>query len=94
MSSKTFKTQASSSRVIVGGTIITPALRESTLSYLVPPPDIQWISDPNVVVSFKSLSKKDAITKAKALDDLRAFIDSPPAFQTNIEGAIVQAWEG
>jgi len=107
MSNKPFKAQASSSRATLGGgfgervpgaTYIWDTARPhvplagSILSYLVPPPDIQWISDPNVVVSFKSLSKKDATTKTKALEDLRAFVKSPPPFQENIESTIIQAW--
>ncbi|KAE9363590.1 hypothetical protein N431DRAFT_550388 [Stipitochalara longipes BDJ] len=99
MSNKSFKAQASSSRAAVGGGfggvylgVGSAPSSGSVLSYLTPPPDIQWISDPNVVVSFKSLSKKDAITKTKALEDLRAFIQSPPEFQTSIESAILEAW--
>ncbi len=43
------------------------AANASSLSYLSEPPNLTEISDPNVVVSFKNLSKKDGITKAKAL---------------------------
>lgn len=96
MSNRQFKSQASSSRAALGsggfggfGSASSPG---STLSYLTPPPDLKHISDPNVVVAFKGLSKKDATTKTKALEDLCEFVQPPPVFQEGIESAILEAW--
>jgi len=95
MSKRQFKSQASSSRAAVtsgfGGFGSAPAA--STLSYLTEAPNLQTISDPNVVVAFKNLSKKDAITKAKALEDLRAYVREHP-FETTggPEDAVLEAW--
>jgi hypothetical protein len=45
------------------------------------------------VVAFKNLSKKDATTKTKALEDLRQFVKSPPPEQGGgVETAILDAW--
>ena len=92
--SNRFKSQASSSRAVPGATFgaFGSATTSSTLSYLTPSPDLKFISDPNVVVSFKSLSKKDATTKRKALEELRGFVKSPPPEQGGIEGAIIDTW--
>lgn len=96
MSNRQFKSQASSSRAAVGGggfgAFGSASSSGSVLSYLTPPPDLKYISDPNVAVAFKALSKKDATTKTKALEDLRAFVQSPPEFQAGIESAILEAW--
>jgi hypothetical protein len=96
MSNRQYKSQASSSRAAAGGGGFggfgSASSSGSVLSYLTPPPDLKYISDPNVVVAFKGLSKKDATTKTKALEDLRAFVESPPEFQAAIESAILEAW--
>jgi E3 ubiquitin-protein ligase listerin len=95
MSSRQFKSMASSSRAASGGGgfgAFGSASTGSVLSYLTPPPSLTHISDSNVVVAFKSLSKKDATTKTKALEDLRAFVQSPPPEQGGVETAIVDAW--
>jgi hypothetical protein len=94
MSNRQFKSQASSSRAASGGGGfgVFGFASGSVLSYLTPPPSLASISDSNVVVAFKSLSKKDATTKTKALEDLRAFVQSPPPEQRGVETAIVDAW--
>ena len=57
------------------------------------PPDLSSISDANVVVSFKNLLKKDATTKAKALDDLVAYVEAHPYEQDGgAEEAVLEAW--
>jgi hypothetical protein len=97
MSKKQFKSQASSSRV---GQVSTPfgaspasaasafGSGGSPLSYLAEQPDLGLLSDPNVVVSFKNLSKRDSTTKAKALEDLQAYIEA----KDTVEEAFLDAW--
>jgi hypothetical protein len=96
MNNRQFKSQASSSRAALGGGGFggfgSALSRGSVLSYLTPPPDLTYISDPNVVVAFKGLSKKDATTKTKASEELRAFVLSPPKTDEGIESAILEAW--
>lgn len=65
----------------------------STLSYLTEPPNLSAISDANVVVAFKNLSKKDGTTKSKALEDLRAYVQAHPFEQDGgVEDAVLEAW--
>src|ERR1700743_1731322 len=79
MSKRQFKSQASSGRASsalggFGGSTFGGS-RSSTLSYVQEPPEYSSIDDPNVVVAFKNLSKKDGTTKAKALEDLQAYVE-------------------
>jgi hypothetical protein len=72
------------------GAFSTPA---STLSYLAKPPDFSSISDANVVVSLKSLLKKDSATKERALDDLVTYVQGHPYEQDGgAEEALLEAW--
>ncbi len=65
----------------------------SSLSYLAEPPDFSSISDANVVVSLKNLQKKDATTKAKALEELVAYVQAHPHEQDGgTEEPILNAW--
>ncbi|KFY56103.1 hypothetical protein V496_06791 [Pseudogymnoascus sp. VKM F-4515 (FW-2607)] len=97
MSKRQFKSQASSSRAVFGngagfGGFGSGATR-STLSYLTEPPNLSSISDPNVVVAFKNLLKKDSTTKAKGLEDLRLHVLSSPNEQGGgVEQSILEAW--
>jgi hypothetical protein len=59
----------------------------SQLSYVSEPPDLSAISDSNVVVYFRNLSKRDSTTKAKALEDIQAYIAKEPA-----EEGLLEAW--
>ncbi|KAK5940389.1 hypothetical protein PMZ80_007809 [Knufia obscura] len=85
--SRKFKSQASSARVASNlggfGTFQTSA---SPLSYVAEQPDLNQISEPNVVVALKNLGKKDSTTKAKALDEL---LDS---LKENTDIAVLTAW--
>jgi hypothetical protein len=95
MSKRQYKSQASSSRAVpatgFGG--FGASTSTSTLSYLTEAPNLQAISDANVVVAFKNLSKKDATTKSKALEDLRAYVKEHPFDSTGgPEDAILEAW--
>ena len=64
----------------------------STLSYATEPPDLNLISDANVVVIFKNLAKKDGTTKTKALDELQQYVRSPARQDGEVEDAVLQAW--
>ena len=109
MSKKQFKSQASSSRAVLGalgtsdgalsagafgGRPTFGAVSSSPLSYIYEPPDLTAISEPNVVIAFKNLQKKDSTTKAKALEELQAYIQSLNEKQQRVEEAILEAWVG
>lgn len=64
------------------------AVSSSPLSYVYEPPDLTSISEPNTVVAFKNLQKKDSTTKAKALEDLLKSVSSGKSF----EDAALDAW--
>ena len=97
--SKKFKAQASSSRV-------SPAFGSyngfggfgsgavSALSYISEPPNLTSISDSNVVVAFKNILKKDSTTKAKGLEDLRAYVLAHPNEGGGVEEPVLEAWVG
>ncbi|KAF2083345.1 RING zinc finger protein-like protein [Saccharata proteae CBS 121410] len=98
MSKRTAKSQASSSRAAAtgfgggfgfGSSTSTFGASASPLSYVSEPPNLSSISDANTVVAFKNLSKKDSTTKAKALEDLQAYVSSAGA---QIEDALLEAW--
>jgi hypothetical protein len=61
----------------------------STLSYYAELPNISAISNPNVVVFFRNLFKKDSTTKARALEDLQTYLDENPQ---DVEDAVLEAW--
>ncbi|KAF2730124.1 RING zinc finger protein-like protein [Polyplosphaeria fusca] len=61
----------------------------SQLSYLAEPLRLSSVSDPNVVVYFRNLSKKDGTTKVKALEDLQIYIAS---LKEPVEEAVLEAW--
>ncbi|MCJ1432310.1 hypothetical protein MMC27_001666 [Xylographa pallens] len=109
MSKKQFKSQASSSRAVsttsganfgTSGTGVFANLQPfggasaSPLSYVYEPPDLSSISEPNVVVAFKNLQKKDSITKAKALEELHLYIVSEKSKKSGVEDPILEAWVG
>jgi len=104
MSKKAFKSQASSSRAVsttFGGAQHDAKLgssfggvASSPLSYVYEPPDLSSLSDPNVVVAFKSLQKKDSTTKAKALEDLQGCITSLESIKDALEEPFLEAWVG
>lgn len=96
MSKRAAKAQASSARAAVATSFgafgsASPAFGASSspLSYVSEPPDLSAVSDPNVVVYFRNLSKKDSTTKAKALEDIQAHVAS---LQTPIEEGLLEAW--
>jgi len=102
MSKKQFKAQASSARASSSAGALGTGFgstsgfgsASSALSYLAEQPDLTAVSDPNVVVSFKNLSKKDSTTKAKALEDLQSYIGSLIEQKQEPEEAFLEAWVG
>ncbi|KAI1802039.1 Zfp294 protein [Daldinia bambusicola] len=69
------------------------ASKGADLSYLAEPPDLSSISDANVVVSLKNLQKKDATTKAKALEELVSYVQAHPHDKDGgVEEPILEAW--
>ncbi|KAM0346667.1 hypothetical protein ACHAPU_005379 [Fusarium lateritium] len=65
----------------------------TSLSYLAEPPSFSSISDPNVVVSLKNLLKKDSTTKAKALEELLAYVQAHPFDKDGgVEEGILDVW--
>jgi hypothetical protein len=69
------------------GAPATFSVASSQLSYVSEPPDLSAISDPNVVVYFRNLSKRDSTTKAKALEDIQAHVTKDP-----VEEGLLEAW--
>jgi E3 ubiquitin-protein ligase listerin len=102
MSSKKFKSQASSARAAssnfgsssFGGFGATTAFQTtaSPLSYVTELPDLNTISEPKVVVAYKNLSKKDSVTKAKALEELQDYLSH--IGESGVENAVLEAWVG
>ena len=68
------------------------SVRPSLLSYVYEPPDLSAFSDPNVGVAFKNLQKKDGTTKAKALEDLQAYVSSLRPESGEVEEVMLTAW--
>lgn len=93
MSKKQFRSQASSGRAGTGfgalGTSAFGSSQSSVLSYIQEPPDYSGISNANVIVAFKNLSKKDSTTKAKALEDLQVYVSTA---DVEVEDGLLEAW--
>jgi E3 ubiquitin-protein ligase listerin len=103
MSKRQYKSQASASKAAsntygtsFGGFSSPSGLggTSSLLSFVSNPPDLSAISEPNVVVAFKNLSKRDSTTKAKALEDLQGYISSLGGDGGGVEGGVLEAWVG
>ena len=79
-----------------GGTFGPPSTfglsSSSPLSYVYEPLDLSGISEPNVIVSFKNLQKKDSITKGKALEDLLVHIAYLENQKLIAEDAVLETW--
>ncbi|KKY38254.1 putative c3hc4 type (ring finger) zinc finger containing protein [Diaporthe ampelina] len=75
------------------GGFITQSTSSGSLSYLSEDPDLSSLSDPNIVVSFKNLLKKDNTTKSKALADLIQYTQGHPnETDGGVEEAVLEAW--
>ncbi|KAI1822398.1 hypothetical protein F4861DRAFT_389462 [Xylaria intraflava] len=99
MSRKPPKARAASSKAVAASAFGAGAFGGFTsasginLSYLAEPPDVSSVSDAYVVVSLKNLQKKDATTKAKALEELLAYVQAHPYEQDGgIEEPVLEAW--
>lgn len=90
---KQFKSQASSSRAggLSGGfgSQGFGSSQPSVLSYAQELPDYSSLKNSTLVVTFKNLSKKDATTKAKALEDLQASLEPQKA---QVDDSLLDAW--
>jgi hypothetical protein len=96
MSKRATKAQASSARAAntasfgaFGSASQAFGASSSLLSHVSEPPDLSAITDSNVVVYFRNLSKKDSTTKAKALEDIQSYVSS---LQEPVEEGILEAW--
>ncbi|KAF1925875.1 uncharacterized protein M421DRAFT_7637 [Didymella exigua CBS 183.55] len=95
MSKRSGKASASSARAastfgsapVLGGSF--GGSSASQLSYVAEPPNLSAISDPNVVVYFRNLSKRDSTTKAKALEEVQAYV---AALAEPVEEGVLDAW--
>jgi E3 ubiquitin-protein ligase listerin len=100
--SKKFKSQASSARAAsstvgglpsgLGGPPSSFQTTASPLSYVTELPNLNAITEASIVVAFKNLTKKDSVTKAKALEDLQEHIASNA--DVGPETAVLEAWVG
>ncbi|KAF2272230.1 RING zinc finger protein-like protein [Westerdykella ornata] len=96
MSKKQSKAQASSARAAVSAfagfrtsSHAAFGTSSSQLSYVTEPPDLSHLSDPNAVVYFRNLSKKDNTTKTKALEELQSYVS---ALEGPLEEGFLEAW--
>ena len=106
MSKKPYKSQASSSRAFASAFAAQSgsnnirgwfgdgpdAFPFSPISYVYEPPDISAISEPNVIVAFKNLQKRDPTTKIKALEELQSHVSTVGAKNGRVEETVVEAW--
>ncbi|EXJ67710.1 uncharacterized protein A1O5_09056 [Cladophialophora psammophila CBS 110553] len=63
----------------------------SSLSYIAEQPNLSIVSNPNLVVSLRNLSKKDSTTKAKALEELQDYVNSLTSGDS-IDSGLLDAW--
>ena len=104
MSKKQYKSQASSNRALLGNFTTQNDLSgssasfgtvsPSSLSYVYEPPDLRAISEPKVVVAYKNVQKRDSTTKARALEDLQAYILALTSEKGDLEDSVLRAWVG
>ncbi|KAJ1333266.1 E3 ubiquitin-protein ligase listerin [Microdochium nivale] len=65
----------------------------SNLSYLTEFSDYGSISDPNVVIAFKNIQKRDTATRQRGVEDLLAYaIAHPHDKDGGVEDAVLEAW--
>ncbi|KAK4937210.1 hypothetical protein LTR10_022115 [Elasticomyces elasticus] len=99
--SKKFKAQASSARaasaafgsssVAFGSPSSGFQTAASSLSYIAEQPHLGAISNPNLVVALRNLSKKDSTTKTKALEDVEDYVRSAKSAE-DIDSGLLDAW--
>ena len=99
--SKKFKAQASSARAAsaaFGSSSVafgapSPGFQTaaSSLSYIAEQPHLGAISDPNLVVALRNLSKKDSTTKTKALEEVEDYVKTADSADA-IDAGLLDAW--
>ncbi|KAL5045337.1 hypothetical protein BDW71DRAFT_184109 [Aspergillus fruticulosus] len=99
--SKKFKSQASSSRAAAGtfggfggfSSSVPGQGRElSSLTYVTEPPDLSQISDPQLAIAFKNFSKKDDVTRTKAIEDIKTYVSNVVANGGTLDEGFLEAW--
>ncbi|KAL4977290.1 hypothetical protein BDW66DRAFT_38385 [Aspergillus desertorum] len=99
--SKKFRSQASSSRAAAGtfggfggfSSSVPGQGRElSSLTYVTEPPDLSRISDPQLAIAFKNFSKKDDVTRTKAIDDIKTYVSNVAANGGTLDEGFLEAW--
>ncbi|OJK04706.1 hypothetical protein ASPACDRAFT_109498 [Aspergillus aculeatus ATCC 16872] len=101
MSSKKYKSQASSSRAAAstfgsfGGfssAFSSQGREPSSLTYVTEPPDLSRISEAQLTIAFKNFLKKDEVTRTKALDDLRDHVLAVESRNETLDDGFLEAW--
>jgi E3 ubiquitin-protein ligase listerin len=64
----------------------------SPFSYLAELSDSSSISNPQTIVIFKNLAKKDSTTKARALEELQNTLSDIVVSKGDLEEAIIAVW--
>ncbi|KAL4934255.1 ubiquitin-protein ligase RKR1 [Aspergillus undulatus] len=99
--SKKFKSQASSSRAAAGtfggfggfsSSVPGQGKERSSLTYVAEPPDLSQISDPQLAIAFKNFSKKDDVTRTKALEDIRSYVSNVATSGGTLDDGFLEAW--
>ncbi|TVY38906.1 E3 ubiquitin-protein ligase listerin [Lachnellula occidentalis] len=97
MSKNQFKTAASSSRAALapstGFGAFGSTAAASKLSYLAELPNLNSISDPNLIVAFRGLRKPDTTTKLRSLSTITAYVEEQGALENGgVENPVLEAW--
>lgn len=97
MPSRQHKTQAHADRADALGEFGTTAFgafkhSASSTSYLAERPELSGLPDPNLVVSFKNLAKKDDTTRTKALEDVQTYVSNVQAGNSVVDDGFFEAW--
>ncbi|KKK14741.1 hypothetical protein AOCH_002242, partial [Aspergillus ochraceoroseus] len=99
--SKKFKSQASSSRAAAGAfggfggfssSVSGHGKDLSSLTYVAEPPDLSRISEPQLAIAFKYFSKKDEVTRTKALDDIKEHVSNVEKTGGTLDQGFLEAW--
>lgn len=65
----------------------------SNLSYLSEFADYTSLSDPNVIIAFKNIQKRDTATRQRGVEDLLAYAQAHPHDKDGgVEDAVLEAW--
>lgn len=64
----------------------------SSISYLAEQPDFTTFSNPNVIVSFKNLAKRDSTTRTKAVEEIQSHVSKLRDEDLELEDSLMEAW--